>query len=283
MDISILTLFPGMFAGPLDQSILGRACERGLVSISLHNIRDHAHDRHHVVDDSPFGGGPGMVMKPEPLFLAAEAVKTELAARRGPAVADAAPVILLSPQGRPFTQALAQELAEHPALVFICGRYEGIDARAEDTLATDVISIGDYVLTGGEIPAMAIIDAVVRLLPGVLGDDTSAIDESFSEGLLEGADVHAPGGVPGHGRARHPPLRRPRGRRTVASTAGAAPHVPAPPGPARERGPHGRGPRLPAGAREGRRSAIVDASPACRSPQHGGAPPGCARVCPPAA
>ena len=105
MDISILTLFPGMFAGPLDQSILGRACERGLVSISLHNIRDHAHDRHHVVDDSPFGGGPGMVMKPEPLFLAAEAVKTELAARRGQAVADAAPVILLSPQGRPFTQA----------------------------------------------------------------------------------------------------------------------------------------------------------------------------------
>ena len=186
MDISILTLFPGMFAGPLDQSILGRACERGIVSISLHNIRDHAHDRHHVVDDSPFGGGPGMVMKPEPLFLAAEAVKTDLAARRGQAVADAAPFILLSPQGRPFTQALAQELAEHPALVFICGRYEGIDARAEDALATDVISIGDYVLTGGEIPAMAIIDAVVRLLPGVLGDDTSAIDESFSEGLLEG-------------------------------------------------------------------------------------------------
>ena len=192
MDISILTLFPGMFAGPLDQSILGRACERGLVSISLHNIRDHAHDRHHVVDDTPFGGGPGMVMKPEPLFLAAEAVKTELAARRGPAVADAAPVILLSPQGRPFTQAVAREMSEHPALVFICGRYEGIDARAEDTLATDVISIGDYVLTGGEIPAMAIIDAVVRLLPGVLGDDTSAIDESFSEGLLEGPTYTRP-------------------------------------------------------------------------------------------
>ena len=246
MDISILTLFPGMFAGPLDQSILGRARERGLVTISLHNIRDHAQDRHHVVDDSPFGGGPGMVMKPEPLFLAAEAVKTELAARRGSAVADAAPVILLSPQGRPFTQAVARQLAAHTALVFICGRYEGVDARAEDGLATDVISIGDYVLTGGEIPAMAVIDAVVRLLAGVLGDDTSAVDESFSEGLLEGPTVHAPRRVPGNGRPRYPPLRRPRGRRAVASAAGAAPHVPAPPGPAAERGPHGCRPRLPA-------------------------------------
>ena len=192
MDISILTLFPGMFAGPLDQSIPGRARERGLISISLHNIRDHALDRHHVVDDSPFGGGPGMVMKPEPLFLAAEAVKTELAARCGASVADAAPVILLSPQGRPFTQAVARELVAHTALVFICGRYEGVDARAEDGLATDAISIGDYVLTGGEIPAMAVIDAVVRLLPGVLGDDTSADDESFSEGLLEGPQYTRP-------------------------------------------------------------------------------------------
>ena len=192
MDISILTLFPGMFAGPLDQSIIGRARERGLASVALYNIRDFALDRHHVVDDAPFGGGPGMVMKPEPLFLAVEAVRAELAERRGAAVAEAAPVILLSPQGRPFTQAVARELAAHAALVFICGRYEGVDGRAEEALATDVISIGDYVLTGGEIPAMAVVDAVVRLLPGVLGDETSAEEESFSEGLLEGPSYTRP-------------------------------------------------------------------------------------------
>lgn len=186
MDISILTLFPGMFAGPMDQSILGRAQERGLASITLYNIRDFAQDRHHVVDDAPFGGGPGMVMKAEPLFHAVEAVQAALAQRRGSAVAQAAPVILLSPQGRPFTQTVARELSSHPALILICGRYEGIDARAEEALATDVISIGDYVLTGGEIPAMAVVDAVVRLLPGVLGDDASAEDDSFSTGLLEG-------------------------------------------------------------------------------------------------
>lgn len=192
MDISILTLFPGMFAGPLDQSIIGRAQERGLASVALYNIRDFALDRHHVVDDAPFGGGPGMVMKPEPLFLAAEAVKAEIAERLGTAVAEDAPVILLSPQGRPLTQAVAHELAAHAALVLICGRYEGVDARAEEALATDVISIGDYVLTGGEIPAMTVVDAVVRLLPGVLGDDASAEEESFSDGLLEGPSYTRP-------------------------------------------------------------------------------------------
>ena len=192
MDISILTLFPGMFAGPLDQSILGRAQERGLVRLSLHNIRDYAEDRHHVVDDAPFGGGPGMVMKPEPLFRAVEAALAALAERAGAAASEAAPVILLSPQGRPFTQAIARELAGRDALVLICGRYEGIDARAEETLATDVISIGDYVLTGGEIPAMVIVDAVVRLLPGALGDDASAQDDSFSAGLLEGPSYTRP-------------------------------------------------------------------------------------------
>lgn len=192
MDISILTLFPGMFAGPLDQSILGRAQERGLVRVWLHNIRDHAEGRHHIVDDAPFGGGPGMVMKPEPLFRAVESVRAARAERAGAAAAEAAPVIILSPQGRPFTQAVARELAAHDALVFICGRYEGIDARVEEALATDAISIGDYVLTGGEIPAMAIIDAVVRLLPGALGDDTSAQDDSFSAGLLEGPSYTRP-------------------------------------------------------------------------------------------
>ena len=157
MDISILTLFPDMFAGPMNQSILGRAQERDLASITLYNIRDFTQDRHHVVDDAPFGGGPGMVMKAEPLFHAVEAVQAALAQRRGAAVARAAPVILLSPQGRPFTQAVAREISSHPALLLICGRYEGVDARAEESLATDVISIGHYVLTGGEIPAMAVV------------------------------------------------------------------------------------------------------------------------------
>ena len=185
MDIAILTLFPDMFTGPFSESMLRRAQERGLVSIRLHNIRDYTHDRHNVVDDTPYGGGQGMVMKPEPLFEAVEAVLDDLRARDNRQGAQKTPVILLTPQGRPFTQAIAQELSQHPALVFICGHYEGVDARAEEALATDSISIGDYVLTGGEIPALAIVDAVVRLLPGVLGDDTSAVDDSFATGLLE--------------------------------------------------------------------------------------------------
>ena len=186
MDIAILTLFPDMFTGPFSESMLKRAQERDLLSIHLHNIRDYTHDKHHTADDTPFGGGQGMVMKPEPLF---EAVETAVAGLGG---GKNTPVILLTPQGRPFTQAIAQELSQHPALVFICGHYEGMDARAEETLATDSISIGDYVLTGGEIPAMAIVDAVVRLLPGVLGDDMSAVDDSFATGLLEGPTYTRP-------------------------------------------------------------------------------------------
>lgn len=181
MDIAILTLFPDMFAGPFSESMLRRAQERGLLSIHLHNIRDYTHDKHHMADDTPFGGGQGMVMKPEPLFEAVEAALAEVGSVEG----QETPVILLSPQGRPFTQTIAQELSQHTSLVFICGHYEGVDARAE-ALATDSISIGDYVLTGGEIPAMAIVDAVARLLPGVLGDDNSAVDDSFATGLLEG-------------------------------------------------------------------------------------------------
>ena len=192
MDIAILTLFPGMFAGSFSESMLGRAQERGLLSIHLYNIRDYTHDRHHIADDTPFGGGPGMVMKPEPLFEAVEAVKDDLSTRLSPEIAQGVPVILLTPQGRPFTQAVAQELSQHPALVLICGHYEGVDARAEEALATDSVSIGDYVLTGGEIPAMALVDTVVRLLPGVLGDDTSAADDSFATGLLEGPTYTRP-------------------------------------------------------------------------------------------
>ena len=186
MDVSILTLFPAMFRGPFDERIVKRAQERGLLSVRLYDIRDSTHDRHRTADDAPFGGSPGMVLKPEPLFEATEAALQDLRSRRGEDVARAAPVVLLSPQGRRLTQPVAEELAAHPALVLICGHYEGVDARVEDRLATDAISIGDYVLTGGELPAMVLVDAVVRLLPGVLGDEESARDDSFATGLLEG-------------------------------------------------------------------------------------------------
>ncbi len=181
MDIAILTLFPDMFAGPFSESMLKRAQEWDHISIHLHNIRDYTLDKHHTADDTPFGGGQGMVMKPEPLFEAVEAALAEVGSAEG----QETPVILLTPQGGPFTQAIAQELSQYPALMFICGHYEGVDARVE-AIATDSISIGDYVLTGGELPAMVIVDAVARLLPGVLGDDMSAVDDSFATGLLEG-------------------------------------------------------------------------------------------------
>jgi len=168
----IFTLFPAMFRGPLDESILARARERGLIEIALHNPRDATTDRHHVVDDYPYGGGAGMVMKPEPLFAAVEAVYA------------GGPVILLSPQGRPFTQAVARELASEARLTLLCGHYEGFDERIRAHLATDEISIGDYVLTGGELAAMVIVDAVARLLPGVLAPGSTA-EESHTTGLLE--------------------------------------------------------------------------------------------------
>ena len=174
MKIDVLTLFPGMFSGPLDESIVGRARETGRLELCLHNLRDYTHDRHRTVDDRPFGGGPGMVLKPEPIFEAVEKLATETTR-----------VILLTPSGRLFTQAIARELAAQPHLLLICGSYEGVDERVPQTLADDELSIGDYVLTNGALPAMLVIDAVTRLLPGVLGDDASAADESFSHGLLE--------------------------------------------------------------------------------------------------
>jgi len=178
MRIDILCLFPETFVSPFNQSIIKRARERGLVNIVIHNIRDYAHDRHRTVDDYPYGGGSGMVLKPEPVFEAAEAVKKELG------VSDL-PVILLSPQGRLFSQAVARELALHPYLMLICGHYEGLDERVCQYLATDEISIGDYVLTGGELAALVVVDAVVRLIPGVLGSQESASNDSHSDGLLE--------------------------------------------------------------------------------------------------
>jgi tRNA (guanine37-N1)-methyltransferase len=174
VKIAVLTLFPGMFAGPLDESIVKRAREAGLLELTLHNLRDFAHDRHRTVDDRPFGGGPGMLLKPEPLFEAVEKLARETTR-----------VILLSPSGRTFNQAIARELAQLDDLLLISGHYEGFDERVREHLADDELSIGDYVLTNGALPAMVIVDAVTRLLPGALGDDTSSHEESFSHGLLE--------------------------------------------------------------------------------------------------
>jgi len=171
MKIDVLTLFPELFAGPLDVSIVQRARTSGRLDLRIHNLRDYTHDRHKTVDDKPFGGGPGMVLKPEPLFEAVENLATEQTR-----------VILLTPVGRPFNQAIARDLAAQEHLLFICGSYEGVDERVREALVDDEISIGDYVLTNGGLPAMVVIDAVTRLLPGVLGDDESATDESFSPG-----------------------------------------------------------------------------------------------------
>ena len=174
MKIDVLTLFPAMFVGPLDESIVKRARNRGLLELTIRNLRDWTHDPHKTVDDRPFGGGPGMVLKPEPLFEAVESL----------ANGDTR-VLLMSPAGKPFNQALARELAQEKHLLLISGSYEGVDERVIETLVDDEISFGDFVLTNGALPAMAVIDAVTRLLPGALGDNESATDESFSHGLLE--------------------------------------------------------------------------------------------------
>jgi len=177
MRIDILTIFPGMFRGPFEESIVKRAVEKELVQIFLHDIRDYASDKHRTVDDYPFGGGQGMLMKPEPLFAAVEDVQGQ-AAERGP-------IVFLTPQGRLFDQKVAVELASHDRLILICGHYEGVDARVHEHLATDEVSIGDYVLSGGELAAMVVVDAVVRQIPGVLGSPLSSADDSFAEDLLE--------------------------------------------------------------------------------------------------
>src|SRR5580765_7311286 len=173
MKIDVLTLFPGMFAGPLDESIIKRARHAGLLELKLHQLRDWTHDRHKIVDDRPFGGGPGMLLKPEPIFEAVDQLAGEKTR-----------VVLMSPSGRRFDQAIASELAQVEHLVIVTGHYEGFDERIREHLADDELSIGDYVLTNGALPAMVVIDAVARLIPGVLGDAESAEEESFSTGLL---------------------------------------------------------------------------------------------------
>lgn len=180
MQFEVFTLLPEVFPAYLESSIMLRAKQRGLLDVRIHNIRDYTQDRHHTTDDTPYGGGGGMVMKPEPVF---EAVESVLGLRS--TQPDAVPVILLTPQGRVFTQRVAEELATHERIALLCGRYEGVDERIREHLVTDEISIGDYVLTGGELPALILIDAVSRLLPGVLGDPTGAEDDSHSMGLLE--------------------------------------------------------------------------------------------------
>ena len=176
MHFDVFTLLPETFSPYLQASILQKATERGLLEFRVHNIRDYTHDRHHTTDDTPYGGGGGMVMKPEPVFEAIESVL---------GIPPACPVILLTPQGRVFNQEIALELAQEPQIALLCGRYEGVDERIREHLVTDEISIGDYVLTGGELPALILIDAISRLLPGVLGDPDGAMDDSHASGLLE--------------------------------------------------------------------------------------------------
>src|SRR5688572_2464331 len=176
MRFDLFTLFPDICRAYLQESILKRAQAAGLLEVAVHNLRDYALGKHLVTDDLPYGGGGGMVMKPEPVFNAVESVL---------AGTENVPVILMTPQGRPLTQRVAEELSGHPRLALVSGRYEGFDERIRQHLATDEISLGDFVLTGGELPALAVVDAVARLLPGVLGDPTGAADDSHASGLLE--------------------------------------------------------------------------------------------------
>ena len=207
MQFEVFTLLPEVFSPYLESSILQRARQRGLIDVRVHNIRDYTHDKHHTADDTPYGGGGGMVMKPEPVFEAVESVlgiSSDQTQPPSPALAphlswrtvpggasvvsaqdEPIPVILLTPQGRVFTQRVAEEYSRHERIALLCGRYEGVDERIREYLVTDEISVGDYVLTGGELPALLIIDAVSRLIPGVLGDPTGAQDDSHSMGLLE--------------------------------------------------------------------------------------------------
>lgn len=187
MRMDVLTLFPEMFDGVFNSSILGKAQDKGIVSLNAINFRDYAGNKHSSVDDMPYGGGGGMVLKPEPIFSAVEDVLSRRKQEMDTSSVPVSPprVILMCPQGETFTQRKAEELAKEEHIVFICGHYEGYDERIRQYLVTDELSIGDYVLTGGEVPAMVVIDSIARLLPGVLGNENSAVSDSFSTGLLE--------------------------------------------------------------------------------------------------
>ena len=182
MQIYILTIFPEMFVSPFGCGLFQKALDKGVMKVDIRNIRDYTHDKHHTTDDSPYGGGAGMVMKPEPIFEAVEAIKAEIAQT---GTTENVPVILLTPQGRLLTQQVAKQLAQYDKMIFICGEYEGIDERVREHLVTDEISIGDYVLSGGELAAMVVVNTMVRLLPGFLGSPESLISESHTDNLLE--------------------------------------------------------------------------------------------------
>ena len=184
LKLDIVTIFPAMVQGPLQEGIVGRAIARGLLDVRVHDLRGYTTDRHRVVDDVPFGGGPGMVLKPEPLFRAVDAIRAE----RG----DPAAVVLTSPDGRRFSHEDAERLSRLPHVVILCGRYEGVDERVRLQLATEEISIGDYVLSGGELPALVIADAVARFVPGVVGDEASVARDTFARGLLDFAQYTRP-------------------------------------------------------------------------------------------
>jgi tRNA (guanine37-N1)-methyltransferase len=220
MTFDIVTIFPAMFEQPLAAGVVGRAIERGLLDVTVRDLRDFTVDRHRVVDDVPFGGGPGMVLKADPMFRALDAIERE---RRGPLT-----VVLTSPQGERLTQEKALRLSRLPAVVILCGRYEGVDERVRGRV-TEELSIGDYVLTGGELPALVILDAVARLVPGVVGDEQSVADDSFSRGLLDFPQYTRPATLAAQGAAdlsvpevllsgNHADIRRWRKRQAVTRT-----------------------------------------------------------------
>ncbi len=223
MQIDVVTIFPEMVESGLAAGVIGRARQTGLLDIVVHNLRDFTTDRHHVVDDVPFGGGPGMVMKPEPLFTAVEGIRSS----RGPAEA----VLLMSPAGKVLTQADARRLAGLTHIVVLCGRYEGVDERVREQVVTEEVSIGDYVLSGGELPALVVIDAVGRLVPGVVGDEQSVQADSFTRGLLDHPHYTRPAEfrgqrvpevlVSGH----HGEIRRWRQREALRRTAERRPEL----------------------------------------------------------
>jgi len=222
MRIDILTLFPEMLTGPLQASLLGKALSDGRMEVALTNIRDFATDRHNTVDDSPYGGGPGMVMKCEPLFAAVESLRTQNSLKR---------VILMSPRGERLTQAKVRELAQLPDLVLICARYEGVDERVSQALVTEEISIGDYVLSGGELPALVLVEAMSRMIPGVIGDWESVETDSFYQGILGAPQYTRPPvfrdlDVPGVLReGNHAAIRRWRRREALRATRARRPDL----------------------------------------------------------
>ncbi len=223
MKVDVVTIFPRLVEAGLAEGVVGRARTSGLIDIAVHNLRDYTTNRHHVVDDVPFGGGPGMVMKPEPFFAALAAIRE----RRG--TPDA--VVLLTPAGVPFTQAGARRLVALGHIVLLCGRYEGIDERVREVLTTEELSIGDYVLSGGEIPALAVIDAVARLVPGVVGDEQSVAGDSFTRGLLDYPHYTRPAECEGHAvpgvllSGHHGEIRRWRRNAALERTAERRPEL----------------------------------------------------------